>query len=113
MYVFTCLYRHPADPEAFDRHFFAVHGPLARKVVELGLRGATATKLAPNPDGTAPPFYVKVDITADSAEVLQAAMSTPEGQAAQADMANFAGAGVVMFSGEVVDEILPEARCGA
>ena len=35
-------------------------------------------------------------------------MSTPEGQAAQADMANFAGAGVVLFTGEVVAEILPE-----
>lgn len=113
MYVFTCLYKHPDDPEAFDEHFFGVHAPLARKVVELGLRGATATRIAPNPDGTPPPFYVKVDITADSAEVLQATMSTAAGQAAQADMANFAAAGVVMFSGEVVDEILPEVRCGA
>ena len=108
MYVFTCLYHHPEDPQAFDDHFFAVHAPLARKVVELGLRSATATKLDPNPDGTPPPFYVKVDIVADSAEALQAAMSTPEGQAAQADMANFAGAGFVLFTGEVVDEILPE-----
>jgi uncharacterized protein (TIGR02118 family) len=89
-----------------------VHAPLARKVVELGLHSATATKLAPNPDGTPPPFYVKVDILADSAEKLQAAMNTPEGRAAQADMANFAGAGFVMFSGEVVDRILPEVPCG-
>lgn len=108
MYVFTCLYHHPEDPQAFDDHFFTVHAPLARKVVELGLRSATATKLDPNPDGSPPPFYVKVDIAADSAEALQAAMNTPEGQAAQADMANFAGAGFVMFTGEVVDEILPE-----
>lgn len=113
MYVFTCLYHHPADPEAFDEHFFTVHGPLARKVVALGLRGATATRLAPNPDGTPPPFYVKVDLVADSAEALRAALSTPEGQAAQADLANFAGAGVVMFSGEVVDEILPGGPCGS
>jgi len=108
MYVFTCLYHHPEDPRAFDDHFFTVHAPLARKVVELGLRSATATKLDPFPDGTPPAFYVKVDIAADSAEALQAAMSTPEGQAAQADMANFAQAGFVMFTGEVVDEILPE-----
>lgn len=112
MYVLTCLYHHPEDPEAFDDHFFTVHGPLARKVVELGLRSATATKLDANPDGSPPPFYIKVDIVADSAEALQAAMNTPEGQAAQADMANFAGAGFVLFSGAVVDEILPGSPLG-
>lgn len=107
MYVLTCLYNHPADPEAFDDYLFNVHNKLARKVVEKGLISASAVKLDPLPDGSQPPYYIKVDLVAESQEALMAAMNSPEGEAAQADMENFAGAGFTMFFGTMVDQILP------
>ncbi|MGP3923749.1 EthD family reductase [Streptomyces sp. 8N616] len=107
MHILTCLYGHPTDPEAFDAHFQNVHAPLAMKVIGLGLRRGTATRLVPLPDGTPPPYYVKVDLVADSAETLDAVLNSPEGQAAQADMANFATGGVTLLRGDVLDEAVP------
>lgn len=90
-------YRHPEDPEAFDRHYADVHSGLGLALP--GLRSFTGTHPAPGPDGAAPPYYFVAALTFDDDAALGAALSGPEGQAAVADLPNFAGAGVDLMTG--------------
>ncbi|MGO1056572.1 EthD family reductase [Crossiella sp. CA198] len=101
MHVLTALYGQPADPAAFDEYFIRVHAPLAQRVLDRGLRGATITRFRPEPDGTPAAYHLKVDIAADSAEVMDAALASPDGLAAAEDVVNFATGGVVILRGEV------------
>jgi uncharacterized protein (TIGR02118 family) len=48
-------------------------------------------------DGTTPPYYLIAELGFDSLEDLQGGMESDAGQAAVADVPNFAGAGVTMF----------------
>jgi len=85
------LYKKPADPAAFDAHYFSTHVPLAKKI--KGLRryevnvGAVAT-----PQGESPLHLVAI-LTFDSLVAIQEALGSPEGAATAADLANFAQAG--------------------
>jgi uncharacterized protein (TIGR02118 family) len=98
MYQLTAVYAHPEDPEAFLAHYRDVHVPLAAKmpnVREVGwLRSET-------PDGTKPPHFVVAVLRWDTREDALAALGSPEGEAAVADLANFAGAGVDIEFGEL------------
>ena len=96
-YQLTALYHPPTDPAAFDKHYDEVHGPLAAKLP--GLRRFTVTRPAPGPDGAAPQYHLVAVLEWDSESEFQAAMSGPEGKAALADLANFAGAGATMLTG--------------
>lgn len=82
------LYPHPADPEAFDKHYFGPHADLTRKIPGLRSfvvnRGAVST---PQGEG---PYHLVAQLNFDSIEALHQAMETPESQAAVADLANFA-----------------------
>jgi uncharacterized protein (TIGR02118 family) len=104
-HIMTALYGHPKDPDAFDDYFLNVHGPMAQKVIDLhGLIGATATRLVPGPDGEQPPYYMKVEMMADSAAILDAALQSPEGIAATEDIDNFATGGVLILRGDLLGE---------
>lgn len=94
--LFAC-YRRPDDPAAFDRHYDDVHRGLA--LAFPGLRSFTGTHPVAGPDGAAPPYYFIAVLTFDDDAALGAALSGPEGQAAVADLANFAGAGVDLMTG--------------
>jgi uncharacterized protein (TIGR02118 family) len=96
-YQLTVLYHHPDDVAGFDRHYDGTHVPLAAKMP--GLRSYTVSRPGPGPDGNKPSYHLVAALTWDSAEELQAGMSSPEGQAAVADLANFAGAGVDILTG--------------
>ena len=82
------LYQHPADPEAFDKHYFGVHAELTRKIPELRAfvvnRGAVST---PQGEG---PYHLVAQLNFDTIEALHRALESPESQAAVADLANFA-----------------------
>jgi uncharacterized protein (TIGR02118 family) len=95
----TAIYNTPADPEAFDRHYDEVHGPLAKRFP--GLRSFSLHRPSPGPDGSPPAFHLVAVLTFDSAEALDAALGGPEGQAAVADLDNFAQAGVTILTGPV------------
>jgi uncharacterized protein (TIGR02118 family) len=101
MVKLTVLYGPPTDPEAFDAHYFGTHVALADKIP--GLRRNEVSKLA-SLDGSPSPFHLQAELYFDSVESLTAAMGTEEGQAASADVANFATGGVTMLSGEVIKE---------
>lgn len=71
--------------------------PVATKLP--GLRSYSVSRPGPDADGKQPPYHLIAVLTWDSAEAFQAAVSSEEGQAVLADLANFAGAGVDMCSG--------------
>ncbi|MEU6697792.1 EthD family reductase [Pseudonocardia sp. NPDC046786] len=44
-----------------------------------------------------PPYHLVAELTFDSAESLRAGLASAEGQAAAADLANFADGGATLF----------------
>lgn len=95
------LYNIPADPDAFNRHYAETHIPLGKKMP--GLRSFVVSKgPVMTPQGTSPYHQVAV-LTFDSLDALQAALASPEGQAAAADGPNFAQAGVTVLMFETRD----------
>lgn len=91
------IYRTPRDIEAFDRHYFGIHVPLAKRIP--GLRkyevsdGAIAT-----PVGTADVHRIGT-LYFDDLAAIRRAFASPQGQAAGADRRLFApdDSGVQMF----------------
>jgi uncharacterized protein (TIGR02118 family) len=89
------LYNQPADTAAFDHHYFHTHVPIAKKI--HGVRSFTVNSGKPaTVAGSLSPHLI-AELEFDSMEALQAAMASPEGQAAAADLANFAQAGVTLL----------------
>ena len=97
MHQVTVLYNHPEDPAKFDEHYDGVHAPLAAKIP--GLQRYTVSRPGPGPDGAKPPYYLVAVLEFESEEAYSAGMATSEGQAAGADLANFAMAGATLLSG--------------
>lgn len=91
MYRLTVLYGHPTDPAAFDRYYYETHLPIARKM--KGLKGWTIGKCESAVEGQKPPFYMIVGLYAESREDFDRILSSPEGQAALADVPKFASGG--------------------
>lgn len=91
------VYKQPSDPAAFDQYYFNKHVPMAKTIPGLlsyevsrgdvlGMQGKHAT-------------YLVAILEFESVQSIAIAMSSPEGQATAADLANFASAGVdIMFS---------------
>jgi uncharacterized protein (TIGR02118 family) len=94
MHVLTVCYGHPGDPAAFDAYYQATHSPLVHKLP--GLAGFTARHCA-SLDDSPPPYYLIAELSFASEQALGAALRSPEGQAAAADVARFADGGVTMF----------------
>ena len=94
----TVLYGHPEDPEAFDAYYHETHIPLAKKM--RGWKGWTIGKCQSMDDSEQPPYYMIVGLYADSREEIEAILASPEGQAAVADVPNFATGGATFFVSE-------------
>ena len=88
------LFKKPADAAAFDAYYFNTHVPLAKTIP--GLRayevsnGAIGTPQGPSA------LHLIATLTFDSMAAIGAAFASKEGQAAAADVAKFAQAGVEM-----------------
>jgi uncharacterized protein (TIGR02118 family) len=95
------LYGHPKDPAAFDRYYEEIHIPLAKRM--RGLKKWTIGKVQGTPDGKPSDYYYIADLYADSREAIEAILATPEGQAAVADVPNYATGGVTFVYTEVED----------
>lgn len=95
MVKLVVAYGQPEDPAAFDEHYAATHIPLVEKIPNL--RRFESGKVVGTPDGSAPPFYYLAELSFDDAEQLQAAMVSPEGEAAGADVATFATGGATLM----------------
>ncbi len=97
------LYGHPNDPAAFDKYYAEVHVPIAKKM--KGLRKWTVGKVLGTPDGKPSPYYYIADLYVESREAMEAILASPEGQAAVADVPNYATGGVSFVYTEI-EEII-------
>ena len=96
------LYRKPADAAAFNSYYFSTHVPIAKKVPGVRRYEVSAGPVA-TPQGESP-FHLAAILSFDSVDALQHALSSPEGVAAAADLANFSQAGVdlLVFDSKVI-----------
>jgi uncharacterized protein (TIGR02118 family) len=88
------LYNAPADPAAFDRYYHATHIPIARKIP--GLREYRVSSGAVQALAGSAPYLVAI-LDFDSMADVNAALASPEGQAAAADLPNFASGGATLL----------------
>ena len=95
----TVLYGHPTDPAAFEKYYNSTHMAIVGKT--KGIVKAELTKMLPNPDGSAPAYYRMAELYFNGPAEIQQAMSSAEGQAMVADLANFASGGVTVITGVV------------
>lgn len=95
----TVLYGHPKDTDAFEKYYVETHQPLVSKT--SGIVKAEYTKFLPSPDGSAPAYYRMAELYFESPADMQQALSSPEGQAMAADLANFATGGATIIFGTV------------
>lgn len=110
MHKLIALYHPPEDPEHFRRHLVDVHLPLVAAFP--GLRGMQHGFDLAVAEGESPYFAV-VECLFDDAEALQAALASPAGEAAGADVPNYAAAGVTIMTFDVADDALEEASTGS
>lgn len=89
------LYRHPADPAAFDDYYFSKHVPLAKRMA--GLRRYEVSRGGVGALQGGAPYHLAAILSFDSVAAMQGALTTPEGQATAADLVNFADAGVELL----------------
>jgi uncharacterized protein (TIGR02118 family) len=97
VFQLTALYSPPADAEAFDKHYDNVHAGLAAKLP--GLQRFTVNRPGPDPEGNPPAYHLVAVLEFVDEEAFGASIGSPEGQAALADLPNFAGAGMTMLTG--------------
>lgn len=94
MHTLMVCYGQPADPAAFDAYFEATHRRLVDKLP--GLTSFTA-RHCESLDDSPPPYFLVAELAFPSREAMLAALSTPEGHAAAADVPNYATGGATMF----------------
>ncbi len=99
MVKITVLYGHPDDPAAFEEYYANTHMLIVPKIPNL-LRYEAARVVA-TPDGSEPPYYRIFEGHFEDMEQMQGGMGSEEGQAAVADLQNFATGGVTIFISEV------------
>jgi uncharacterized protein (TIGR02118 family) len=89
------LHRLPNDPETFERHYREVHTPLVHRLP--GLRDYRLGRVLRRADGAPTELFMVSDAYFDDEAALQAALNSPEMQAALADVPNFASGGVDIY----------------
>jgi uncharacterized protein (TIGR02118 family) len=91
------IYRTPKNVEAFDRHYFEIHVPLAKKIAGLRKYEVSDGPIA-TPVGTANVHRIGM-LHFDDLAAIEKAFASAEGQAAGADRRHFApdDSGVQMF----------------
>ena len=92
------VYQQPKDPAAFDDHYFNRHVPLAKTIP--GLKSYEVTRGDVMGMAGKHSVYLVATLEFESMAAIGAAMSSPQGQATAADLANFAAAGVDVMMGE-------------
>jgi uncharacterized protein (TIGR02118 family) len=91
-YEEIAFYARPDDPVAFDLHYRTVHAPLVRKLpglVEFSMMHPEASGAAGFDD-----VYMVVRVSFADRDAAERAMRTAVAAEIEADLANFAGAGM-------------------
>ncbi len=98
MVKLIALYKQPKDKEAFDEHYFNVHGPITEKIP--GLQRMEVTKIVGTPMGKESDYYILCEMYYENHEALQNGMRSAEGKASGKDLMGFAGDLVTLMIGE-------------
>ena len=85
--VFLVHKRPDMDAAEFHRYWRETHGPIAAEIP--GLRKYVQNHSIGDSNGVAAAYDGFAELWFDSAEAFERALASPEGQAAQADAANF------------------------
>ena len=91
----VALYKKPADAASFDAYYHANHVPKAKKLPGLRRYDVSTGPVASSAGESA--YHLVAVLTFDSMAAIQAALGSPEGQAAAGDLGNFAQAGVELL----------------
>jgi uncharacterized protein (TIGR02118 family) len=105
MLKYIALYRKPDDPADFEEQYFGSHVPLVNKTP--GLVRAEVARVArvyaPGFFGDTEPYLI-AELYFESAAAAKAAFSSPEWQAAGANLTEIGGMDLVaMFTADVLD----------
>jgi len=100
MHRVLALYGMPKDPNHFRQYYESTHVPLVQKIP--GIKGFRWSFDVQGLMGESPYFCVG-ELDFESAEALQAAFGSPEGQAVAADVPNYATGGVAIVHYDVPD----------
>jgi uncharacterized protein (TIGR02118 family) len=95
----TVLYGHPTNGDQFEKYYKDTHLPIAAKM--SGLARKEVTKFVAAPDGGKPAFYRMAELYFTTQAQMEQALGSVEGQAAAADLPNFATGGVTIVIGSV------------
>jgi uncharacterized protein (TIGR02118 family) len=87
MVKLVALYKKSANVQDFDDQYFNTHIPLASKLP--GLKKVEVARVTGTPGGESE-YHLMAELYFDSAEDLQAAMSSPEGRASTKNLMSFA-----------------------
>lgn len=91
------LYKTPTDRAAFDKYYFDKHIPIAKKIP--GLRKYEVSQGPVSTRAGASEIHLIAYLHFDDLAAIQAAFASAEGQAAAADLQNFATGGAdLLFS---------------
>jgi uncharacterized protein (TIGR02118 family) len=95
-------YKTPKDTAAFDKHYFEVHIPLVKKMPGLRKYEVSQGPIA-SPAGPSG-LHLVATLYFDNMAAVQAGFGSAEGQAAAADVQNFAtgGADILLFDNREV-----------
>jgi len=86
------LYKTPKDPVAFDKHYFEIHVPIAKRIPGLRKYEVSQGTVA-SPGGDSGVHLVAI-LHFDDMAAVGRAFASDEGKAAVADVATFATGGV-------------------
>jgi uncharacterized protein (TIGR02118 family) len=91
------MYKTPKDTAAFDKYYVEKHIPIAKKIPGLRKYEVSHGPVA-TPAGSSG-YHLVALLQFDSLAAIQSAFGSAEGQAAAADVGNFAtgGADIMMF----------------
>jgi uncharacterized protein (TIGR02118 family) len=95
------LYGQPKDPAAFDKYYHQTHIPITKRM--KGLKKWPIGKVQGTPDGKPSPFYYVADLYMENRADFEQLLASPEGQAAVADVPNYATGGATFLYTEVED----------
>lgn len=96
MATLIILYQHPEDPAAFEDYYANRHIPDAAEHMP-GVTGAQNLRIIGTPDGEPSPYYRVSQLSYESLDDLHAVITSAEGKAVLADLANFATGGVTVM----------------
>ncbi len=95
----SVLYGRPDDPATFEEYYANNHLPLAAKIANV--QRFETGKVVATPDGSEPPYHRITELWFESEEQMQSSLGSEEGEAAVADIPNFATGGATIVISEV------------